>query len=72
MQTREEILDKHNSWCTMLSPVLISSSVAISAMEEYAKQEAMEFSLFTSKNRLKIIGGTYDKSWNEYQKSKVK
>ena len=41
-------------------------------MEEYAKQEALEFNFFYICTKYEYTGWTYEAIWNEYQKSKLK
>ena len=71
MPTKEEILDKHLSDCP--NGVSIKAiSLVNKAMEEYAKQEALEFISFNREHDFKYMGWYYADVWNEYQKSKLK
>ncbi len=76
MPTKEEILKKKKYDYVMES---VSngfkdqklSTPILSAMEEYAKQEALEYNIFYIDTKMKYLGWSFDNIWNEYQKSKL-
>ena len=69
--TKEEILIGNGSYC--IGNRIESHYTNIeNSMEEYAKQEALEFNFFYLNKKVKYLGWSYDNIWNEYQKSKVK
>lgn len=74
MPTKEEILSKVKIDYSKLScPEDYAAEVLfLNALEEYAKQEALEFISFNREHDFKYMGWYYADVWNEYQKSKLK
>ena len=74
MPTKEEILKTHEDEYDKFLETGHDYGVnpIYGAMEEYAKQEAIEFNLFNLGDRVKYLGRTYEYIWDEYQKSKLK
>ena len=74
MPTKEEILkqleDRYDVFVeygedSTINPIL-------TAMEEYAKQEGLEFIAFIRNHEIRYGGCHYHDVWKEYQKSKLK
>lgn len=76
MLTKEEILRDNGTYrdTHILSSYFLKDweKAIEGSMEDYAKQEALEFSRFTASNLREYTGWNYDELWNEYQKSKLK
>lgn len=78
MPTKEEILETSGiNWLRDNDPVKngeVNDDVfapVFLAMEEYAKQEALEFNFFFINNKMKYLGEEYEYIYYAYQKSKT-
>ena len=74
MPTKEEILQSKKQLGLQVDTTYIEGYIGFvhEAMEEYAKQEALEFISFNREHDFKYMGWYYADVWNEYQKSKLK
>ena len=72
MPTKEEILNSKKSHDLHIRQHIVGVvAPVLSAMEEYAKQEAKEFNFFYINNKMKYLGWDFKDIYKEYQLSKL-
>ena len=73
MPTKLEILKSNDVYSNIDegAPFIKLEKSLDASLEEYAKQEALEFISFNREHGFKYMGWYYADVWNEYQKSKI-